>query len=207
MEMIRRGAEAEIYRDVWRGRQVVVKRRVRKGYRIPQLDESIRQHRTKKEVLLMVAARRTGVYVPIIYDVRLYEHEIVMQYVDGARVKDIIDAGNEQWQRHICHIIGESAARLHKNGVVHGDLTTSNMLYWHDTVYFIDFGLGAKSDSVEDRGVDMHLLMEALTAAHKNKHLFNWVFEGYSRELPDADRVRSKIDEIARRGRYMQRMG
>jgi Kae1-associated kinase Bud32 len=207
MEIIRRGAEAEIYQDIWRGRPVVVKRRVRKGYRISQLDESIRQHRTKKEMLLMVAARKAGVYVPIIYDIRLCEHEIVMQYVDGTRIKDGIDAGDEKWQRHICHMIGESVARLHRNGIVHGDLTTSNMFLWHDAIYLIDFGLGAKSDSVEDRGVDMHLLMEALTAAHKNRHLFTWVLEGYDHEFLDADQVRNKIDEIARRGRYMRRMG
>lgn len=76
MEIIKRGAEAEIYLADWRGREVIVKRRIKKGYRIKELDERIREQRTKREALLMMTARKAGVSVPIIYDVRIKDKRI-----------------------------------------------------------------------------------------------------------------------------------
>lgn len=201
---MKRGAEAEIYRAEWHGRPVVIKRRVRKGYRIRELDEEIRKQRTKKEALLMMAARQAGVHVPIIYDVNLGACEIVMQFVAGERVKDVMDERSEEWQKGVCREIGRGIALLHESGIVHGDITTSNMIVWHKHVHFIDFGLGTKGGDNEDMGVDLHLLMEAFKAAHRNPHLFTWVMEAYETHFEGAKEVREKVDEIARRGRYMK---
>jgi Kae1-associated kinase Bud32 len=154
----------------------------------------------------MMAARKAGVSVPIIYDVRIKDKEIVMQYLYGERIKDVIDSKNEQWQRKICREIGRSIANLHKNGIIHGDITTSNMIWMHKKLYFIDFGLGMKSTENEDRGVDLHLLMEAFKAAHKNKNLFQWVLETYEENFDEAKEVIKKVEEIARRGRYMRKV-
>ncbi len=206
MEIIKRGAEAEIYLADWRGREVIVKRRIKKGYRIKELDERIREQRTKREALLMMTARKAGVSVPIIYDVRIKDKEIVMQYLNGERIKDVIDSKSQQWQRKICREIGRSIANLHKNGIIHGDITTSNMIWVHEKLYFIDFGLGMRSTEIEDRGVDLHLLMEAFKAAHKNKNLFEWVLESYKENFDEAKEVIKKVDEIARRGRYMRKV-
>ncbi len=206
MEIIKRGAEAIIYLATWKGRKVAIKKRIKKGYRIKELDEKTREQRTKREALLMMAARKAGVSIPIIYDLRLNEKEIVMQYIDGYRLKDIIDEKNEEWQKKICNQIGKNIANLHKNGIIHGDITTSNMIYKNGRIYFIDFGLGMKSEEIEDRGVDLHLLMEAFKAAHRNKNLFSWVIETYEENFEEAEEVIKKIDEIARRGRYMRRI-
>lgn len=206
MEIIKRGAEAIIYLAKWRGRKVVIKRRIRKGYRIRELDEEIREQRTKREVILMNEARKAGVSVPIIYDIRIKRKEIVMQYLDGYRIKDIIDEKDEKWQKNICKKIGKSIALLHSNGIIHGDITTSNMIYMDGKLYFIDFGLGMKSKENEDRGVDLHLLMEAFKSAHKNENLFDWVFEEYEKNFNEADEVWKKINDIIRRGRYMRRV-
>ena len=161
MEMIKRVAEAEIYLSSWRGRKVVIKRRIRKKYRIEKIDSQIREQRTKREALLIISARKAGVSVPIIYDVRLQRKEIVMQYIEVERLKDVIDTKSKEWQKKICYMIGKSIANLHKNSIIHGDLTTSNMIYKNGKLYFIDFGLGSKSKEIEDMGVDLHLLMEA----------------------------------------------
>ena len=206
MALIKRGAEAEIYLERWHGRKVVIKRRIRKGYRIKELDEEIRATRTKREALLMAAARQAGVAVPIIYDIDVDKKEIIMQYIEGERIKDVIDFKEEGWQRKICREIGRSVAKLHGNGLVHGDLTTSNMIYMKGKLYFIDFGLGMKSKENEARGVDLHLLMEAFKAAHRNKNLFQWVFEEYEKNFDEAEEIRKKIDDIIRRGRYMRRV-
>jgi len=205
MELIKRGAEAEIYTGKWLGRDVIVKRRVRKKYRIKEIDEKIRKERTKREAILMMKARKSGVSVPLIYEIDTVKMEIIMEYVRGERIKDIIDKIDEEEQRRICRMIGRSIAKLHSNGIIHGDLTTSNMIM-AERLYFIDFGLGAKNDEIEAKGVDMHLLMEALNAAHKNEMLFKWIFEEYEKNYDEADKVKRKINEIVRRGRYMRRI-
>lgn len=206
MEMIKRGAEAEIYISEWRGRKIVIKRRIKKGYRIKEIDEKIREQRTKKEAFLMMSARKAGVSVPIIYDLRINDKEIFMQYIEGERLKDVIDEMDEKIQRKICGEIGISIANLHKNGIIHGDITTSNMIWMKNKLYLIDFGLGMKSREIEDRGVDLHLLMEAFKAAHKNKKLFEWVVETYKKNFEEGEEVMKKVHEIARRGRYMRRI-
>ncbi len=206
MEIMRRGAEAIIYLDEWRGRKVVVKRRVRKRYRIKEIDDAIREQRTKREAMLMMAARAAGVGVPIIYDLRIKEKEIVMQYLDGERIKDVIDGKGETWKRKVCREIGKAIAKLHSNSIIHGDITTSNMIWMNNKLYFIDFGLGAKSREDEDRGVDLHLLMEAFKAAHRDERLFGWVIEAYEENFDEAANVIKKVEDIARRGRYMRRV-
>ena len=138
MEIIKRGAEAEIYVTEWKGRKIVIKRRIKKGYRIKELDEKIREQRTKKEALLMMSARKAGVSVPIIYDLHINNKEIFMQYIDGQRIKDAIDEMDEKMQKKICGEIGKSIANLHKNGIIHGDITTSNMIWMNERLYFIE---------------------------------------------------------------------
>ena len=206
MEIIRRGAEAIIYRGEWRGREVVIKKRVSKKYRIKEIDEIIREQRTKREAMLMMAARVAGVGVPIIYDLRIKEKEIVMQYLDGERIKDVIDKRGDDWKKRVCREIGKAIANMHNNNIIHGDITTSNMIWMNNKLYFIDFGLGMKSGEDEDRGVDLHLLMEAFKAAHEDGRLFKWVIESYKENFDGATNVIKKVEEIAKRGRYMRRV-
>jgi len=206
MEIIRRGAEAIIYRGEWRGRKVVIKKRVSKKYRIKEIDEIIREQRTKREAMLMMAARVAGVGVPIIYDLRIKEKEIVMQYLDGERIKDVIDKRGDDWKKRVCREIGKAIANMHNNNIIHGDITTSNMIWMNNKLYFIDFGLGMKSGEDEDRGVDLHLLMEAFKAAHEDGRLFKWVIESYKENFDGATNVIKKVEEIAKRGRYMRRV-
>ena len=118
MRLVQRGAEANIYcKD-----GIIVKDRVSKGYREPLLDEQIRKMRTKAEAKLISDSARAGVHVPKIISRDVYIIE--MEHVKGRRVKDILSAGNMD---AICREIGESVAKLHNAGMIHGDLTTSNM--------------------------------------------------------------------------------
>jgi Kae1-associated kinase Bud32 len=202
-ELIRRGAEAEIYRSTYMGQNVIIKRRTRKTYRIQEIDEELRRQRTKKEAVLITEARKAGVSVPIIYDVDLHNMEITMGYVDGIRIKDYLDTMKSAMQQALCRTIGRSIAHLHESGIIHGDITTSNLIYADDSIYFIDFGLGEKSRDIEKKGVDLHLLMEALKAAHLKKGLFDWVTGEYQKLACDAQLVLKKVHDIGKRGRYM----
>ena len=203
MEVIRRGAEAEIGRDVWMGRKVIVKSRVTKGYRHPELDLSLRVTRTKNEARLIQDARRHGVPTPIIYDIDLKNGKIVMEEIEGERVKDVLDSTDEEGCRAICTEIGRLVAMLHKATITHGDLTTSNMIIRDGKIWFIDLSLGTRNAMIEDMGVDLHLLKEAFQSAHsKILPMYDVILDSYRSNFERGNEVLKKIKEIEDRGRY-----
>lgn len=200
-ELLSRGAEAEIWRINWFGRDAVVKKRVKKGYRHPKLDDNLRKSRIKKEAKLIILARSAGVPVPIIYDLRLEDKTMIIQYFHGLRVMDAINEGYDVDLR----TIGKHIGRLHEVGVTHGDLTTSNILFSPESenFCFIDFSLGEQDSSIEDMGVDLHLMREALISVHDNPlELYEDVLEGYREVFSGAEETIERVKKIESRGRY-----
>lgn len=199
-QQIAAGAEAVIERSGDR----IIKRRVSKNYRIPELDTRIRVARTRSEAKLISEARRCGVPTPIIYDVDTAEHTIEMEFIEGARMKDVLDLGMSER-------IGELVGRLHGCGIIHGDLTTSNLILHSgdgggdggDRIYFIDFGLGYFEKNVEAQGVDVHVLFQTFVSTHGDPGLEEAFSRGYRRTFPDADQVLTRVREIEARGRYL----
>jgi len=200
--LLKRGAEAELRHTTYLGRSAVEKSRVPKGYRLPALDEELRRARIRTEAKLMGEARATGVSVPILYDIDLAGNRLVMEYVDGPTAKAVLDRGGKPAMA-ACRKIGEAIARLHAADIVHGDLTTSNMILRGGRLVMIDFSLGEKTRSVESRGVDLRLLKEALTSAHaRGPEYFEAVVRAYRRRYAKAAEVLAKVKEIEERGRY-----
>ena len=203
MKLIKRGAEAEIYLSEWNGRQVAVKTRVPKSYRDEDIDRRLREARTKLEAKLISEARSYGISTPIIYDVDIPKNQITMDFIDGVRIKERLHEVGFEEQKNLCLEIGKCLGRLHKNHIIHGDLTTSNMILRDGMIYFIDFSLGGKSKEIEDKGVDLHLLSEAFESTHSEiLGMFEHVIEGYKSEYDEADAVIKKVKEIEKRGRY-----
>ena len=186
---ISRGAESVIYLD----NNKIIKDRIRKNYRIPELDNKIRSTRTRSEAKLLEKLKRKGFLVPGLIDVT--DERIVMEHIPGPRVRDILNAAN---YKKICREIGNIVRRLHNEGVIHGDLTTSNVLYFDKKIYFIDFGLSYQSFKVEDKAVDLHLLRQAL----ESKHYKIWN-EGFKQVLLGyADKeVIARLELVEQRGR------
>jgi len=216
MPLIRKGAEANLYLEDFRDvlhpageGKVLVKHRIPKRYRVGELDERLRDSRTVLEARLLSDAKRAGVPTPAIYEVDREETRLVMEFVEGERVKSVLEEMNSSERRKLCELIGRQIARLHLAGIIHGDLTTSNMIRTRDgRVYFIDFGLGEYSSSVEARGVDLHLLKRTLRSTHHRvaKESFEAVVAGYEREFGrEAKEVIRRVEEIERRGRYIAR--
>lgn len=200
------GAEARLDSAEWMGRKVVNKQRVVKAYRHPTLDKSLQTFRIKNEVRLMLEARKAGIAVPIIYSVDLAESRIVMEEIEGPRVKDALEDLPKEGAQVVAAKIGEIAAKLHANDIVHGDLTTSNMLLDGDRIVVIDFSLGSKSSELEDKGVDMHLLEEAFHSAHyRRSELYDLVKDSYVRAYEGGSAVLKKVHEIEKRGRYTRK--
>ena len=178
--IIYRGAEAEICIANYKDFKAIQKRRIPKSYRIKHIDNRLISFRTKEESKLIAEARKCGVAVPIIYDVDLKNGIITMEYLDGERIKDILNDLGDKERCSICKKIGESIARFHNNDIIHGDITTSNMILFDDRIHFIDFGLGEKNNEIESKGVDLHVLMEAIESTHSQySSCFDYVLEGY----------------------------
>jgi TP53 regulating kinase-like protein len=206
--LIKKGAEANLFFGEWNGKKVIAKQRLPKKYRPPELDLRIRRYRTTHEPQLMHEAKRAGVPTPTIFLVDVENNTIIMEHIEGKQVKQILELVSQQQRQDLCSQIGGLVADLHKYGLVHGDLTTSNMIVGNDgRVFFVDFGLGDKTTELEAQGVDLHLLKRALQSTHFHhaEECFTQVLKGYALELgaEKENRICQKIKEIEKRGRYV----
>lgn len=190
-ETAERGAEAAV--DL--SGADAIKTRLPKGYRRPELDALLITERTRAEVRCIAAARRGGVSVPIIRDVT--EHAIVMEKLSGDVLKYVITS---EYAREA----GVSVGKLHNTGIVHGDLTTSNMIRQNERVYLLDFGLAQMTGGIEPRGVDLHVLFQTLESTTGAPELLKEAFcEGYRRTFAEADEIIAREKEIELRGKYL----
>jgi TP53 regulating kinase-like protein len=206
--LMKKGAEANLYLADWHGRRVVLKKRLPKEYRPGTLDEQIRVYRTIHEPRLMHEAKKAGVPTPIIFLVDHKNTTIIMEYIEGKQVKQLLNEISKSERQSLCFRIGELIGKLHEYGIVHGDLTTSNLIQGSGgKIVFLDFGLGDKTKELEARGVDLHLMKRALQSAHYKvaDECFESAIEGYSTVLKfeTSENVLDKIREIERRGRYV----
>jgi TP53 regulating kinase-like protein len=206
--LIKKGAEASLYLADWHGRKVIMKKRLPKKYRLSELDKQIKTYRTIHEPQLIHEAKKAGVPTPTIFLVDVKGATITMEFIEGKQVKQLLSGASKSERQHLCLKIGELIGRLHKYGIIHGDLTTSNMILNSEgKIFFVDFGLGEKSMELEARGVDLHLMKRALQSTHFRfaEECFNAVIKGYSKVLGSetVKNVLDKIREIERRGRYI----
>jgi TP53 regulating kinase-like protein len=206
--LLKKGAEASLFLASWHGRRVIVKARLPKKYRPNELDAKIRGYRTVHEPQLMHEAKKAGVPTPTIFLVDVKNAVITMEFVEGKQVKQLLAIVSKRERQELCVKIGELIGKMHKHGMIHGDLTTSNMiLSGEGKIFLVDFGLGEKNTEIEARGVDLHLMKRALQSTHYQfaEECFRNVLKGYSAVLGGeaAEKVFEKIREIERRGRYV----
>lgn len=202
-EIAEKGAEANLYTDNWLNHEVFVKQRVPKSYRIPEIDHRLRKERTKKEAKLLSEAKRCEVRTPLIYDIDKKQNALVLEKIDGKVVKNVFEDASLDEVKTISRKIGENIAKLHNCGMIHGDLTTSNLILEDDKIVFIDFGLGKHSDLIEDKGVDLLVFKKAIGGIHYKiaAECFNEILKGY--EIADDYKIIvEKVEEIEGRGRY-----
>ena len=201
MKIIKRGAEAVLYIED----NKLVKERIKKSYRISQIDEKLRRERTRKEVKLMTEARRAGIDVPRIISVNENNHKIVMEFIDGKRLKELLNETKER--ERIAGKLGNIVGMMHKGGIVHGDLTTSNMIFKDDKIFLIDFGLGEFSNRIENMGTDLEVLKEAFKSTHFRYLNVLWesFIKGYRQTNTNWEKVLDSLEDIEKRGRYVKR--
>jgi len=208
-KLIYKGAEAEIYLENWFGELSVRKKRVAKPYRVAELDEAIRRTRTVHEATLMQEARKLGVPVPTIHHIDPESSSFLMEYLNGPTLKEELGRLTPEDRVSRCRLLGKLLAQMHDGGIVHGDMTISNVISVQSKLFLIDFGLGAFSRELEDRGVDVLLLNRAMKSTHIKFHsnIFAAFLEGYTAQAGRkmGKLVSDKMHEIERRGRYFER--
>ncbi len=205
---LKKGAEASLFLSEWQGRRVIIKNRFPKAYRPEKLDRQIRNYRTIHEAQLIHYAKEAGVPTPKILQVDVTNSLIIMEFVEGQQVKTLLPCLSKLEREKLCQSIGRLVGKLHKVGLVHGDLTTSNMIVNDEgRIVLIDFGLGEKSDEIEAKGVDLHLMKRALQSTHFQfcEECFVSIMNGYLEILgpAEAQAILDKIVEVERRGRYV----
>ena len=199
IKLIYQGAEAKILLNA--DKNFIIKDRIKKSYRLPIIDEKIRKSRTKSEAKLLTKCSQI-INCPKPFFIPDFQ-KIKMPFIEGKRLSDWLDKFSLEEAKTICIEVGKDVAKLHDNNIIHGDLTTSNMILSDNKIYFIDFGLGFHSHRVEDKAVDLHLLRQALEAKHFKawQILFNAVIEGY-KTSKNAEKTLKQLEKVEKRGRY-----
>ena len=207
MKEIARGAEAIIYLD----KDKIIKHRIEKDYRIKELDNTLRKSRTRRETKIL---EKLSIPHPKLINSDDITMKIEMDYIDGEKLRDVFDV------KH-CRKIGEYVGMMHNENIIHGDLTTSNMILkcqkskisehaqkqkeflTEDEIYFIDFGLSFFSNKIEDRAVDLHLLKEALESKHYKvaDKAFKEIISGYKKTNKESKEVLERLEKVEARGR------
>lgn len=182
-----KGAEAVLRGTTFIGRNVLIKNRVRKMYRIAQLDEMLRKRRTKKEALLLHKAKLAGIPCPTVFYVN--DFSICIERIRGKR-----PTMNEKEIR----IAARMLVRLHNGGIIHGDFTQNNMLVQGKKLYVIDFGLGFFSSKLEDKATDLLVTLKSLPEDKSSLFL-----RTYLSCIKEREQMKKKLDEIKGRMRYV----
>ena len=214
-DLLTQGAEGRVYTTTWLGRPVVVKQRFPKKYRHPDLDAQITRERMRAEARALTRCRSFGIRTPAVLDVDFATNELVLEQIaDSSTVRNYIyDAVRREVSMNspvlmqLAEKIGRVLAKLHDNHIIHGDLTTSNMLlvppYDTSDIILIDFGLSSMEERAEDKAVDLYVLERAILSTHPNTEAFvEHLLSCYkSSGGKAAGEVVARLDEVRQRGR------
>lgn len=211
-KILKKGAEATLFYGKWFGKEVIFKYRIPKKYRIPELDKLIRTERTLNEARALIKVKEHKINVPQVFEIDSSNSIIVMKYIKGKRLKDLLSYLDLNLKKKYFNDLGKMIANLHRNGHIHGDMTTSNLIVTPENqIFLIDFGLHEYSDTIEDKSVDLHLLKRVLISSHGNDYelCFNAFLEGYRLEYEknndiEYHQIIKNIDAIESRGRYIK---
>jgi len=208
LKLISLGAEAAIVRCTFLDIDAVIKWRFPKPYMPPDLDKQFRVSRTITEAKALFKAISIGVLTPIPLYMDPARGLLIMTFVDGYSLRDAIQRLDENAVCDVCRIAGMYIAKLHENSIVHGDVTTSNIVIEKGTgdVYLIDFGLSNFVKRIEDEAIDVHIFFRSVESAHQDvEDLAKRCFiDGY-RSVRGAytDNILKMVLNIRRMGRYV----
>jgi TP53 regulating kinase-like protein len=242
--LITQGAEALLFKTTYLLPSLpsALKYRPPKPYRHPILDARLTRHRILSEARVLVKCRREGVPVPGVYALDEAKGWLMIEWIEG----EVIRIRLNEWLRRrkesgvaegqddtqlvgLMRRVGSAVGRLHKVGIVHGDLTTSNLMLrpgaavvqggvngelavdgegLEGDVVLIDFGLASQSEVAEDRAVDLYVLERAFGSTHpRAESLLGELLKAYGQSFKGANQVLKKLEEVRMRGRKRSMLG
>ena len=198
-KILDKGAEATIFLD----KNIVTKSREEKLYRLKQIDEKLRKTRTRREAKVLNKLEQINFPAPKLMDMCDKAMELRMDLIQGNKLRDVLYKDPLNLGREIGNKIGI----LHNNDIIHGDLTTSNMILDNE-IKFIDFGLSFFSIKEEDKAVDLHLLRQGLESKHHQnwEEIFTQALEGYKQTNPNHKLVLNRLQAVEKRGRHKSKI-
>ncbi|KAI9490716.1 tp53rk protein-like protein [Zychaea mexicana] len=217
-QLIKQGAEARVFHlptFLTTPQGCIAKERFPKTYRHPDLDRQLTARRVIQEARCLQKCRKSGMDTPTVYLVDIPASTIYMERIVGVTVKHRLlrsQAINyaDIDQAALAEKIGTSLAKMHAQDVVHGDLTTSNLMIRDDngSLVVIDFGLSYVSVLPEDKAVDLYVLERAFSSTHPNtEDLFARILEHYAKGYKQSRAILAKLDEVRLRGRKRSMVG
>jgi len=200
MESFKQGAEAVLKKTPYLGMVAVLKERQQKKYRHAKLDEKIRKERTGLEARLINRAKTAGVRTPAIYSIDRKGTAILMEFVEGKRMKEALNTKNH---KELLKELGKNIAALHNGSIIHGDLTTSNIILHNKKLVFVDFGLGYNSSKKEDKATDLLVFKKTFNATHfAIANGWKELLRAYVAKADNGTEIAAKIPEIEAKTRY-----
>lgn len=206
------GAEGIVTRIKYLGRDAVRKERVPKRYRHPVLDQKLRMRRLAQEARVLLRLRKACVPVPAVYDVDTRRITLIMQYMHGITLKAYLCCSGSTSTEGVMRAVGHEVARMHSADIIHGDLTTGNVIV--DTtstkmnISLIDFGLSYGNGTEEDMAVDLYVFERAVISTHSEqaRRLNNAFLQTYGQTL-QRPAVMSRLEDVRARGRKRDMTG
>ena len=187
--------------------------------RHPALDSQLTKDRHRAEARSLLKCKQIGVRVPTMFLCDSTQFIIVMQNLSQAStakdcINKLLGENNRDQLVKLAREVGGVVAKMHQAGLIHGDLTSSNILVEKtaDSTYqlsMIDFGLSSQEGSAEDKGVDLYVLERALLSTHPNTEwLFQEMMDHYKLQYGKGmGEVVRKFEEIRLRGRKRTMVG
>lgn len=215
-EVIAQGAEGIVRRIVYQGRLSIHKERFAKKYRHVELDRRLTLRRLNAEARSLLRCSKAGLRVPGLYYVDMEKNAMVMEFVRGVTLRDFLKGDADDGDRFdVAKMVGGVVGKMHDADVVHGDLTTSNVIVEKVDggkklgLCLIDFGLSSQNGTDEDKAVDLYVLERAVISAHADKaQVINSTFwEEYRVTSRKGQQVLNRLAEVRMRGRKRDMVG
>lgn len=230
MDVVSQGAEAVVFvtsnhpycvQPALSNDKYIIKYRPSKKYRHPKIDAQITKNRTVGEVRFMNKLEKLGINSPSVILADYVNGIIWMEFIgDDLPNGAISSLKNYLWHvektgdgvgddvQHIMIQVGRLIGELHTNDMIHGDLTSSNILLQTDP-YLIDFGLSSISSLAEDKAVDIYVLERAIESTHSvfAEKYNEWLLKGYQQGNKKWKEVLGRLEEVRMRGRKRSMLG
>ncbi len=229
LRLIAQGAEGRIYDTMFLAKPTIIKERLIKRYRELTLDRKINKHRLLLEARCMFRCIKSGILTPAVYMIDVDNLRLYIEKIEGTTIKDLLRRiGTVQSTIHMeveqssadsiiypneclewAKKIGIALGKMHDIDVVHGDLTTSNMmLNSAGNIVIIDFGLAGKSTNAEDKAVDLYVLERAFISTHPgSEEIVKTIIFNYVISSPKSKPIMQRLEQVRLRGRKRDMFG